>query len=48
MTGGDASGKTLRGAYDPGKRQELLRAPEAPDQPPLILGGMARFLNSRH
>ena len=33
--------KTLRGAYDPGKRQELLRAREAPDQPPLILGGLA-------
>jgi eukaryotic-like serine/threonine-protein kinase len=38
--------KTLRGAYDLGKRQELLRAREAPDQPPLILGGMARFMNS--
>ena len=32
---------TLRGAYDPGERQYLLRAPEAPDQPPLILGGLA-------
>ena len=41
--------KTLRGAYDPGKRQELLRAREAPDQPPLILGGLAyAILNSRH
>ena len=38
--------KTLRGAYDPGKRQELLRAREAPDQPPLILGGMARFMSN--
>ena len=33
--------KTLAGPYDPAKRQELLRAREAPDQPPLILGGMA-------
>jgi tetratricopeptide (TPR) repeat protein len=33
--------ETLRGAYDPGERQFLLRAREAPDQPPLILGGLA-------
>jgi eukaryotic-like serine/threonine-protein kinase len=38
--------KVLGGAYDPGKRQELLRAREAPDQPPLILGGLARYMNS--
>ena len=38
--------KALRGAYDPGKRQELLRAREAPDQPPLILGGLARYMSS--
>jgi serine/threonine-protein kinase len=31
----------LRGAYDPGERQYLLRAREARDQPPLILGGLA-------
>ena len=33
--------KTLGGAYDPGERMSLLRAREAPDQPPLILGGLA-------
>ena len=32
---------TLLGAYDPGERHDLLRAREAPDQPPLILGGLA-------
>ena len=41
MTGGDASGTTLPGTYDPGERHDLLRAREAPDQPPLILGGLA-------
>jgi eukaryotic-like serine/threonine-protein kinase len=37
--------ETLRGAYDAGKRQELLRAREAPDQPPLVLGGLARLMS---
>ena len=38
--------ETLHGAYDPGERHSLLRAPEAPDQPPLILGGLAyKILN---
>ena len=32
---------TLLGAYDPGERHYLLTAREAPDQPPLILGGLA-------
>jgi eukaryotic-like serine/threonine-protein kinase len=32
---------TLLGTYDPGERHDLLRAREAPDQPPLILGGLA-------
>ena len=32
---------TLMGTYDPGERHDLLRAREAPDQPPLILGGLA-------
>ena len=32
---------TLTGTYDPGERHNLLRAREAPDQPPLILGGLA-------
>ena len=39
--------KTLRGAYDPGERIELLRSREAPDQPPLILGGLAYVIMSR-
>ena len=47
MTGGDASGTTLRGAYDPGERHDLLRAREAPDQPPLILGGLAYQILNR-
>jgi tetratricopeptide (TPR) repeat protein len=33
--------ETLRGAYDPGERLYLLRAREARDQPPLIIGGLA-------
>ncbi|HEV3260245.1 MAG TPA: protein kinase, partial [Gemmataceae bacterium] len=33
--------KTLRGAYDPGERHDLLHAQKAPDQPPLILGALA-------
>ena len=33
--------ETLHGAYDPGERHYLLRAREAADQPPLILGGLA-------
>ena len=36
--------ETLLGAYDPGKRMELSRAREAPDQPPLVLGGLARIM----
>jgi len=37
----------LRGAYDPGERQYLLRAREARDQPPLILGGLASAILNR-
>ncbi len=33
--------ETLQGAYNPGERHDLLRAREALDQPPLILGGLA-------
>jgi len=37
---------TLHGAYNPGERHYLLRAREAPDQPPLMLGGLAyKILN---
>jgi eukaryotic-like serine/threonine-protein kinase len=37
--------KTLRGAYDPGERQSLLRRDrDTPDQPPLILGGLANAI----
>ena len=38
---------TLHGAYNPGERHSLLRAPEAPDQPPLILGGLAYKILTR-
>ena len=38
---------TLHGAYNPGERHALLRAPEAPDQPPLILGGLAYKILTR-
>ncbi len=38
--------KTLFGPYDPRERHDLLRAPEAPNEPPLILGGLAyKILN---
>ena len=37
--------KTLRGAYDPGERHDLLQAPEALDQPPLILGLVYSIMN---
>jgi tetratricopeptide (TPR) repeat protein len=36
--------KTLGGAYDHGERMDLLRARQAPDQPPLILGGLAHAI----
>jgi tetratricopeptide (TPR) repeat protein len=39
--------ETLRGPYDGGKRQALLRAREAPDQPPLVLGGLAYAIMNR-
>jgi eukaryotic-like serine/threonine-protein kinase len=39
--------KTLRGAYDPGERIDLVRSREAPDQPPLILGGLAYVIMNR-
>ncbi len=39
--------ETLRGPYDPGERQYLLQAREAPDQPPLILGGLAYAILNR-
>ena len=39
--------ETLLGTYDPGERHDLLRAREAPDQPPLILGGLAYQILNR-
>ena len=39
--------ETLLGTYDPGERHYLLRAREAPDQPPLILGGLAYEILNR-
>ncbi len=39
--------KTLGGAYDHGERMDLLRARQAPDQPPLILGGLADAILNR-
>ena len=36
--------ETLRGAYDPGLRKQLLRAREALNQPPLLLGGLALIM----
>ncbi len=39
--------KTLGGAYDHGERMDLLRARQAPDQPPLILGGLAIAILNR-
>ncbi len=38
---------TLLGTYDPGERHSLLRAREAPDQSPLILGGLAYQILNR-
>ncbi|MDG3005408.1 serine/threonine-protein kinase [Paludisphaera mucosa] len=38
---------TVRGAYDAGERMALLRSKEAPDQPPLILGGLAYAIMNR-
>jgi serine/threonine-protein kinase len=39
--------KTLGGTYDHGERMDLLRARQAPDQPPLILGGLAYAILNR-
>jgi tetratricopeptide (TPR) repeat protein len=39
--------RTLGGAYDHGERMDLLRARQAPDQPPLILGGLAYGILNR-